>query len=74
MLIGTLTAVFFSYRKPRHYIDRAVARVTTIDLDKPIRAGEVRSKADAEELKHEAETSASHCQENHLMALLRDCP
>lgn len=38
MVIGTLFAVFVSYRKPRIYVDRAVKQVTTIDLDKPLRA------------------------------------
>ncbi|MFD1438205.1 Na+/H+ antiporter family protein [Acinetobacter sp. ANC 4282] len=70
MLIGTLTAVFISYRKPRHYIDRTVARVTTIDLDKPIRAGEVNLEADAKELQQEAAQVPVIAKKTIFMALL----
>ncbi|KAA5604944.1 sodium:proton antiporter, partial [Pseudomonas aeruginosa] len=59
MVLGTLVAVFISYRKPRIYADRSISPVTTIDLDKPLRATAQDEtadlKADAEELKHEAE-------------------
>ncbi|MGE8539776.1 Na+/H+ antiporter family protein [Acinetobacter sp. ANC 3813] len=70
MVIGTLVAVFVSYRKPRVYVDRAVAKVTAIDLDKPIRAGEVQLLDDAEELKHEAEKAPVIAKKTMLMALL----
>ena len=70
MLIGTLVAVFVSYRKPRHYIDRTVARVTTIDLDKPIRAAEVNFEADAKELQQEAEKAPVIAKKTIFMALL----
>ena len=70
MALGTLFAVFVSYRKPRIYVDRAVARVTAIDLDKPIRAGEVQLLDDAEELKHEAEKAPVIAKKTMLMAFL----
>lgn len=56
MVIGTLVAVFISYRKPRIYVDRNVSPVTTIDLDKPLRAIDPdQLKADGEELVQEAQ-------------------
>ena len=74
MVLGTLVAVFISYRKPRIYADRAITPVTTIDLDKPIRATtQVETadlKADAEELKHEAEQAPVIAKKTILMALL----
>jgi predicted histidine transporter YuiF (NhaC family) len=38
MVLGTLVAIFLSYRKPRIYQDRAIKAETSIDLDKPLRA------------------------------------
>jgi predicted histidine transporter YuiF (NhaC family) len=38
MVLGTLVAIFLSYRKPRIYQDRAIKAETNIDLDKPLRA------------------------------------
>jgi len=70
MVIGTLFAVFVSYRKPRIYEDRTVTRVTTIDLDKPIRAGEIQLQEDAAELKQEAEKAPFVAKKTMLMALL----
>ncbi len=71
MLLGMLFAVFVSYRKPRIYTDRAVARVTAIDLDKPVRAGEMQLLADdAEELKQEAEKAPVIAKKTMLMAFL----
>lgn len=71
MLLGMLFAVFVSYRKPRIYTDRAVARVTAIDLDKPVRAGEMQLLADdAEELKQEAEKVPVIAKKTMLMAFL----
>lgn len=71
MLLGMLFAVFVSYRKPRLYTDRAVARVTAIDLDKPVRAGEMQLLADdAEELKQEAEKAPVIAKKTMLMAFL----
>ncbi|MGA8884180.1 MAG: Na+/H+ antiporter family protein [Acinetobacter sp.] len=71
MLLGMLFAVFVSYRKPRIYTDRAVARVTAIDLDKPVRAGDVQLLADdAEELKQEAEKAPVIAKKTMLMAFL----
>lgn len=64
------SAVFVSYRKQRHYIDRTVARVTTIDLDKPIRATEVNFEADAKELQQEAEKAPVIAKKTIFMALL----
>lgn len=61
--------MFVSYRS-RIYVDRAVARVTAIDLDKPIRAGEVQLLDDAEELKHEAEKAPVIAKKTMLMAFL----
>ena len=56
------------------YADRAITPVTTIDLDKPIRATtQVETadlKADAEELKHEAEQAPVIAKKTILMALL----
>ena len=74
MVLGTLVAVFISYRKPRIYADRAITPVTTIDLDKPLRATTQDEtadlKADAEELKHEAEQAPVIAKKTILMALL----
>ncbi len=73
MVLGTLVAVFISYRKPRHYQDRAVARVTTIDLDKPLRAEAhvTHSLAeDAEELKQEAQHVPYISKKTLFMAIL----
>ena len=73
MVLGTLVAVFISYRKPRIYADRSISPVTTIDLDKPLRATAQDEtadlKADAEELKHEAE-QVPVIAKNNFMALL----
>jgi predicted histidine transporter YuiF (NhaC family) len=60
MVLGTLVAVFISYRKPRIYADRAITPVTTIDLDKPLRAT----------TKHEAEQAPVIAKKTILMALL----
>ena len=74
MVLGTLVAVFISYRKPRIYADRAIIPVATIDLDKPLRATAqdetVDLKADAEELKHEAEQGPVIAKKTIFMALL----
>ncbi|CAG67272.1 Na+/H+ antiporter family protein [Acinetobacter baylyi] len=73
MVVGTLVAVFISYRKPRHYQDRAVARVTSIDLDKPLRSDEHVThnlREDAEELKHEAEQVPYISKKTMLMAVI----
>ncbi len=74
MVLGTLVAVFISYRKPRIYADRAITPVATIDLDKPLRATAqdetVDLKADAEELKHEAEQGPVIAKKTIFMALL----
>ena len=73
MVLGTLVAVFISYRKPREYVDRSISPVTSIDLDKPLRAttqAEYDLKADAEELKHEAENVPYISKKTMLMALL----
>ena len=73
MVIGTLVAVFVSYRKPREYVDRTISTVKTIDLDKPLRTTsqvEHDLKADAEELRHEAENVPTISKKTMFMALL----
>ncbi|HFE7310500.1 TPA: Na+/H+ antiporter family protein [Acinetobacter baumannii] len=74
MVLGTLVAVFISYRKPRIYADRSISPVTTIDLDKPLRATAQDEtadlKADAEELKHGAEQGPVIAKKTIFMALL----
>lgn len=73
MVLGTLVAVFVSYRKPREYVDRTITTVKTIDLDKPLRTTsqvEHDLKADAEELRHEAENVPTISQKTMFMALL----
>lgn len=70
MVIGALIAVFISYRKPRHYEDRSVKAATTIDLDKPIRAGEVNLEDDAENLKVEASKAPVISKMTMFMAVL----
>ena len=71
MVIGTLVAVFISYRKPRIYVDRNVSPVTTIDLDKPLRAvSSDQLKADGEELIEEAQKAPVIAKKTILMALL----
>lgn len=73
MVLGTLVAVFVSYRKPREYVDRTITTVKTIDLDKPLRtASQVEHdlKADAEELQHEAENVPTISKKTMFMALL----
>jgi len=72
MVIGTLFAVFVSYRKPRIYVDRNVAPITTIDLDKPLRAVNVEVlKADGIALEQEAKQEAPViAKKTILMALL----
>ena len=71
MVIGTLVAVFISYRKPRIYIDRNVSPVTTIDLDKPLRAVDLdQIKADGEELIQEAQKAPVIAKKTIYMALL----
>jgi len=70
MLLGTLVAVFISYRKPRHYIDKAVTRVTTIDLDKPVRIGEVKLEEDAKELQQVASEAPVISKKTMIMAFL----
>ena len=71
MVIGTLVAVFISYRKPRIYVDRNVSPVTTIDLDKPLRAIDLdQLKADGEELVQEAQKAPVIAKKTIYMALL----
>lgn len=81
MVIGTLIAVFVSYRKPRVYINRAVKTVSTIDLDKPLRSisAEVLKedalkaealKADGQELIQESHQAPKVSTKTILMALL----
>lgn len=73
MVLGTLVAVFVSYRKPREYVDRTITTVKTIDLDKPFRTTsqvEHDLKADAEELRHEAENVPTISKKTMFMALL----
>ncbi|MCH7335401.1 Na+/H+ antiporter family protein [Acinetobacter sp. NIPH 2699] len=73
MVIGTLVAVFISYRKPRIYVDRSITTVKTIDLDKPLRVttqAESDLQADAEELKQEAENVPYISKKTMFMALL----
>ena len=71
MVIGTLVAVFISYRKPRIYVDRNVSPVTTIDLDKPLRAVDSEQlKADGEELVQEAQKAPVIAKKTIYMALL----
>ena len=73
MVLGTLVAVFVSYRKPREYVDRTITTVKTIDLDKPLRTTsqvEHDLKADAEELRHEAENVPTISKKTMVMALL----
>jgi len=73
MVLGTLVAVFVSYRKPREYVDRTISTVKTIDLDKPLRTTsqvEHDLKADAEELRHEAENVSTISKKTMFMALL----
>ena len=71
MVIGTLVAVFISYRKPRIYVDRNVSPVATIDLDKPLRAvSSDQLKADGEELIEEAQKAPVIARKTILMALL----
>lgn len=71
MVIGTLVAVFISYRKPRIYVDRNVSPVTTIDLDKPLRAiNPDQLKADGEELVQEAQKAPVIAKKTIYMALL----
>lgn len=73
MVLGTLVAVFVSYRKPREYVDRTITTVKTIDLDKPLRTKsqvEHDLKADAEELRHEAENVPTISKKTMFMALL----
>lgn len=73
MVLGTLVAVFVSYRKPREYVDRTITTVKTIDLDKPLRTTsqvEHDLKADAEELRHEAENVPTISKKTTFMALL----
>lgn len=73
MVLGTLVAVFVSYRKPREYVDRTITTVKTIDLDKPLRTTsqvEHDLRADAEELRHEAENVPTISKKTMFMALL----
>lgn len=73
MVLGTLVAVFVSYRKPREYVDLTITTVKTIDLDKPLRTTsqvEHDLKADAEELRHEAENVPTISKKTMFMALL----
>ena len=73
MVLGTLVAVFVSYRKPREYVDRTITTVKTIDLDKPLRTKsqvEHDLKADAEELRHEAENVPTISKKTMFMPLL----
>lgn len=71
MVIGTLVAVFISYRKPRIYVDRNVSPVTTIDLDKPLCAiNPDQLKADGEELVQEAQKAPVIAKKTIYMALL----
>lgn len=76
MVIGTLIAVFVSYRKPRVYVDRTVKTVATIDLDKPLRSispevlKEDALKADGEDLIQEAHQAPVIATKTILMAIL----
>ncbi|TXJ10153.1 MAG: Na+/H+ antiporter family protein [Acinetobacter sp.] len=72
MVIGTLVAVLISYRKPRHYIDRQIQPVTTIDLDKPLRATVVQEdlKSDAIALQQDAQHVPKIAKKTMLMAIL----
>ncbi|XID74695.1 Na+/H+ antiporter family protein [Alkanindiges sp. WGS2144] len=54
MLVGTLIAVFFSYRKPRDYVDRVVTRTQEMDLDKPLKVQQNMDQL-AEDLTQEAQ-------------------
>ncbi len=72
MLIGTLVAVFFSYRKPRQYIDRQIQPVTSIDLDKPLRTTVVDADltVDAVALQLEARHVPKIAKKTMIMAIL----
>ncbi len=71
MVIGTLVAVFISYRKPREYVDRQVKTVQNIDLDKPLRAVNADElKADAVELENEAKQAPKIAPKTIFMAVL----
>lgn len=74
MVVGTLVAVFVSYRKPRDYQDRSFTPVTTIDLDKPLRSDQYSNVhnllEDAEELKKEAQDVPKIAKKTIFMAVL----
>ncbi|RZG45470.1 MULTISPECIES: Na+/H+ antiporter family protein [Acinetobacter] len=71
MVVGTLVAVFISYRKPREYVDRQVKTVQNIDLDKPLRAiNSDELKADAIELENEAKQAPKIAPKTIFMAVL----
>ena len=71
MVVGTLVAVFVSYRKPREYVDRQVKTVQNIDLDKPLRAINADElKADAIELENEAKQAPKIAPKTIFMAVL----
>lgn len=72
MVIGTLFAVFISYRKPRQYENRQIKSVTTIDLDKPLRATSEADalKIDGEILQQEAQDVPRISKKTMLMSIL----
>lgn len=72
MVMGTLFAVFISYRKPRHYQNRQVQTVTTIDLDKPLQINtqDQALKQDAQQLQQEAQQVPHISRRTMLMAII----
>ena len=71
MVLGTLVAIFISYRKPRKYVDHKVATVQTIDLDKPLRAvNPDQLKNDGLELEQEAKDTPIVERKTIFMAVL----
>lgn len=73
MVIGTLVAVFISYRKPRMYMDGTMNPVIqNMDLDKPLRTRGAQNQLqqDAEILKQEAQQAPKVAKKTLLISFI----
>lgn len=69
MAVGALIAVFFSYRKPRDYVNRVIVRTQNIELDKPLKAQPQSMDEVAEDLTQQAQHIPHVARKTMIMAV-----
>ena len=69
MAVGALIAVFFSYRKPRDYVNRVIVRTQNIELDKPLKAQPQSMDEVAEDLTQQAQHIPQVARKTMIMAV-----